>query len=638
VNRAVFAYIVIVLAPSAALAVFAFRVAESEHRLRLEDAAARVREEAEALGRRIEAALADAARRAEAESVPGFAVDGRWLGYTLEPDADAAEPPPNTDELRLFRLSLRGGESFEHAEKDPLRDFDAYAFYIPRIRNKSLRAQLELCAARSALAAGDKPLSCALLRHLVAGASGLSTDEGLPIDLVALSRLLETEPADAASLRAGGLERLREAAQGMATPLAGRFASVFASEDPGLQRVLEQRNALENEVRQHPEVLATVDAVLADGKLLLARPRGTSNGAASAVREVRLAPVSLPPLDAVGLTADLSAGLEPGRSPAPAALPGSRVVLRSIRAGESGSVVAALRVEDPHFDDKIAAANIQRNLQIGMLALLVLVTLGGGAALALSLARERRLVQLRARLLANVSHELKTPVTSIRMFSELLAEDGADAERTRRFGRLLTAESSRLSQLVENLLDSSRMGNSDVSLPIEPVDIAALLRRVAEAFELRAREKRVAFQVEGCEAAGFQGATGAVALVNTNAAAVERIALNLLDNALKYRRKDAPEIRLALSTVGDTVCVSVADNGIGIARRDRERIFDEFYRVRYDDYTVKGSGLGLSIARRLARKLGGDLTLESEENVGSIFVLSLPLQSLQQDVRTDPDR
>jgi signal transduction histidine kinase len=634
VNRAVFAYIVLVLAPSAALAVFAFRVAESEHRLRLEDAAARLREEAEALGRRIEAALADAARRAEAESVPGFAVDGRWLGYTLEPDAGAAEPPPNTDELRLFRLSLRGGESFEHAEKDPLRAFDAYAFYIPRIRNKSLRAQLELCAARSALAAGDKPLSCALLRDLVAGAAGLSTDEGLPIDLVALSCLLATEPADAASLRAGGLERLREAAQGMATPLIGRFARVFASEDPGLQRVLEQRNALENEVREHPEVLATVDAVLAGGKLLLARPRGTSQGAASAVREVRLAPVSLPPLDAAGLTTRL----EPGRSPAPAALPGSRVVLRSIRAGESGSVVAALRVEDPHFDDKIAAANIQRNLQIGMLALLVLVTLGGGAALALSLARERRLVQLRARLLANVSHELKTPVTSIRMFSELLAEDGADAERTRRFGRLLTAESSRLSQLVENLLDSSRMGNSDVSLPIEPVDIAALLRRVAEAFELRAREKRVAFQVEGCEAAGFQGATGAVALVNTNAAAVERIALNLLDNALKYRRKDAPEIRLALSTAGDAVCVSVADNGIGIARRDRERIFDEFYRVRYDDYTVKGSGLGLSIARRLARKLGGDLTLESDENVGSTFVLSLPLQLIRHDVRTDPYR
>lgn len=630
-NRAVFAYIVLVLAPSAALAVFAFRVAESDHRLRLEDAAARVREESEALSRRIEAALADAARRAEAESVPGFAVDGRWVGYTLEPDAGAAEPPPNTDELRLFRLSLRGGESFEHAEKDPLRAFDAYAFYIPRIRNKALRAQLELCAARSALAAGDKPLSCALLRDLVAGAAGLSTDEGLPIDLVALSCLLATEPADAASLRAGGLERLREAAQGMATPLIGRFARVFASEDPGLQRVLEQRNALENEVREHPEVLATVDAVLAGGKLLLARPRGTSQGAASAVREVRLAPVSLPPLDAAGLTTRL----EPGRSPAPAALPGSRVVLRSIRAGESGSVVAALLVEDPHFDDKIAAANIQRDLQIGMLALLVLVTLGGGAALALSLARERRLVQLRARLLANVSHELKTPVTSIRMFSELLAEDGADAERTRRFGRLLTAESSRLSQLVENLLDSSRLGRNDSALPIEPVDIAALLRRIAEAFELRAREKRIAFQVEGCEAASFQAGT---TLIDTNAAAVERIALNLLDNALKYRRKDAPEIRLALSTAGDAVRITVADNGIGIARRDRERVFDEFYRVRYNDYTVKGSGLGLSIARRLARKLGGDLTLESEENVGSTFVLSLPLQIEQLDARTDPHR
>jgi len=99
----------------------------------------------------------------------------------------------------------------------------------------------------------------------------------------------------------------------------------------------------------------------------------------------------------------------------------------------------------------------------------------------------------------------------------------------------------------------------------------------------------------------------------------------LLDNALKYRREEGPEIRLSLAREQGWAAISVEDNGRGIPRGDLERVFQEFYRVRYDDYAVKGSGLGLSISRRLAHKLGGDVTLAGREGQGSTFTLRLPL-------------
>jgi len=229
-------------------------------------------------------------------------------------------------------------------------------------------------------------------------------------------------------------------------------------------------------------------------------------------------------------------------------------------------------------------------------------------------ARERHLARLRARLLANVSHELKTPITSIRMFSEMLAEDPADSGRTRRFGDLLRAESLRLSGLIENLLDFSRLGRKEEKLTLEPVDLGGLLARVSEGFSFRAREKGVDFS--------FQ--SGTLPTLESNAPALERILSNLLDNAFKYRRPEGPRVRLQAEDLGERVRICVEDNGIGIPRRDREKVFEEFYRVRYDDYGVQGSGLGLSIARRLARKLGGEITVESREGAGSTFTLILP--------------
>jgi signal transduction histidine kinase len=213
------------------------------------------------------------------------------------------------------------------------------------------------------------------------------------------------------------------------------------------------------------------------------------------------------------------------------------------------------------------------------------------------------------------------------MFAEMLAQDPVSEEQVERFAGHLQAESTRLGHLVEELLDLSRLGRQEAELPREPVDVAPLLGRVAAGFAYRAREKEVAFRAAGLPDGPANGSS--VVLV-TNAAAVERIVENLLDNALKYRRREGPSITLTLERMGNRVRIAVADNGPGISRGDRERVFEEFYRVRYDDYGVKGSGLGLAIARRLARKLGGEVRLESREGEGSTFTLELPLEEVHE--------
>jgi signal transduction histidine kinase len=207
------------------------------------------------------------------------------------------------------------------------------------------------------------------------------------------------------------------------------------------------------------------------------------------------------------------------------------------------------------------------------------------------------------------------------MFSELLGKPGLEPAEARGFARHLRRETARLGQLLENLLDLSHPERGESRLPAEPIDVAALLEEVGESFALRAREAGVEFRIE---CAGGEGAEGEGLVLVTNGPALERIVLNLLDNALKYRRAKDSRVILRLAASAGSASVSVEDNGPGVPARDRERIFEDFYRGRFEDFGVKGAGLGLSIARKLARQLGGDVRLIACSENGSTFLLTLP--------------
>ena len=243
-----------------------------------------------------------------------------------------------------------------------------------------------------------------------------------------------------------------------------------------------------------------------------------------------------------------------------------------------------------------------------LFGLLLCSLVAGGAVLLRAARRERRDAMRKTEFVSNVSHELRTPLTSIRMYSELLAEDRiAGTERRRRALGTIAAESIRLSRLVNGVLDFSRLEQNRRKYDLEPVDLAALAREIAG---------------EAGRPAPAAGADPAPALADRDA--VRQIVLNLLDNAAKYAPGAPPEVETGVLADG-RAALRVLDRGPGVPPRAAKKIFERFYRA--DDATTSetgGNGLGLSISRRLARGMGGELSYRPRAGGGSVFELTLP--------------
>jgi signal transduction histidine kinase len=221
--------------------------------------------------------------------------------------------------------------------------------------------------------------------------------------------------------------------------------------------------------------------------------------------------------------------------------------------------------------------------------------------------------------LANVSHELKTPLTSIQGFAQAIL-DGAAAgpEAQQRSARVIYAEADRMRRLVEGLLDLARLDAGQAALAREPVDLGALLGSVAERLGLRAAEKQISLRQEIARLPGMVGDGDRLAQVFTN----------LLDNALKHTPPQGIVTLAAAPAPGDgMVEVTVTDTGPGIPAEDLARIFERFYQVDKSRKggAGRGAGLGLAISREIVAAHGGTLRAESVVGLGSKFVVRLPL-------------
>lgn len=231
----------------------------------------------------------------------------------------------------------------------------------------------------------------------------------------------------------------------------------------------------------------------------------------------------------------------------------------------------------------------------------------------------RRLESLRRDFVANASHELRTPVTSIRSAAETLASiPPGDAEASARFVGIVSRNAERLQQLVEDLLDLSRIEARELELASEPIE----LRRVAERVVALLGER-----------AARAGSKLVVALdVNApsprgDARALEQILVNLLDNAVKY----CPGATVTVRARGEDsrVFVEVADTGPGIASAHLDRLFERFYRVDPGrSRQLGGTGLGLAIVKHLAEAMGGSVSVTSELGRGTTFTVGLPRAEL----------
>ncbi|RKH34617.1 two-component sensor histidine kinase [Corallococcus sicarius] len=272
----------------------------------------------------------------------------------------------------------------------------------------------------------------------------------------------------------------------------------------------------------------------------------------------------------------------------------------------------------PTGEDPIASASTRNRAVYGVLLGLFYLTLTFGVVYTgRVLYREARLSRMKTDFVSLVSHELRTPLTSIRMFIETLALGRfKDPAQMQEVLDLLTRETERLSDLIERVLDWARIESGRKVYQREPLPVADVVDAAVAAFRAQRLGDDMELKVE---------VERALPPVEVDRVAVAGALLNLLQNAYKYSGPTNRKISLRAQRDGRHVNLSVEDNGVGIARKDRKRIFERFYRV--DNLLTRkteGSGLGLAISKRIVEAHGGRITVQSEPGQGSRFTLQLP--------------
>lgn len=283
---------------------------------------------------------------------------------------------------------------------------------------------------------------------------------------------------------------------------------------------------------------------------------------------------------------------------------------------------------DPPFQNWRAAVGL-KNTNLDQLArssflhslgasIIVLVVLLCGIALTIRATdREARLAQAKSNFVANVSHELKTPLSLLSLFSEILELGRVkNEEKKLEYYRIIRHESRRLNKMIDNILDFSKIEAGRKTYNFADGDMAEVIESVLSSYR---------YQINN---SGFEVQTNipnSLPPVLIDRDAMAQAVSNLLDNAIKYSREEK-QLSITAKTVRSDLSIEIADRGIGIPRAEQAKIFEKFYRVGNGlVHDVKGSGLGLSLVKHIIEAHKGTITVESDVGKGSRFTILLPL-------------
>lgn len=244
----------------------------------------------------------------------------------------------------------------------------------------------------------------------------------------------------------------------------------------------------------------------------------------------------------------------------------------------------------------------------------------GGGGLILLLAEDqtesRRVEEVRRDFVANISHELKTPVGALALLAETMEEAADDPEAVRRFAGRMRQEASRLTYLVQDLITLSRIQAAEPVPDPNPVELSAVVAEALDRCRMKANARGIELAVSCDEGLAVLGDDDLLVTALRN----------LLENAVAYSPEKTRVVVSATRDGADAAQITVADQGIGIPERDLERIFERFYRVDpARSRATGGTGLGLAIVKHVMAAHGGKVTVWSKEGVGSTFTLRLPV-------------
>jgi len=241
----------------------------------------------------------------------------------------------------------------------------------------------------------------------------------------------------------------------------------------------------------------------------------------------------------------------------------------------------------------------------------------GVIAVLQDITEQQKLDNMRKEFVANVSHELKTPITSIKSYSETLL-DGAleDREMAEKFLKVINSEADRMTRLVKDLLQLSRLDNNQMNWNFKEISFVDLVKDSVEKMQIEAKSKNHLMECF---------VIGEIPNIRADYDRIEQVMINLLSNAIKYS-PDGGKITVYIGKTHSEVYVKVSDNGIGIPKEDLPRLFERFYRVdKARSREMGGTGLGLAIAKEIIEAHGGTVSISSEYGKGTEVTVKLPV-------------
>jgi signal transduction histidine kinase len=282
-----------------------------------------------------------------------------------------------------------------------------------------------------------------------------------------------------------------------------------------------------------------------------------------------------------------------------------------------------LRITQPAFAEQERAAR-RENLIYGiLLAVIVVLILFGAALIARDISRESETTRLKSEFVHNVSHEFKTPLSMIRLYSETLEHKGdLTAEQKQEAYRIITKESERLSHMINNVLDLSRIEMGKKEFHFEKGDLPRLVSETVDSYRYHLEKKK--FTVHTDIATDLPE-------THFDREAMASVVINLLSNAMKFSTENK-QVTLRLFVENDRAVLQVRDKGTGILPGELDRIFERFYRAADKGASdTRGSGLGLPLVKHIVEAHGGEVRVESTPGEGSMFSVILPLADSAND-------
>lgn len=285
----------------------------------------------------------------------------------------------------------------------------------------------------------------------------------------------------------------------------------------------------------------------------------------------------------------------------------------------------------PHLQDILEVKEKNLTSYISIIIFSAISILGGSTFILTALAREWRQAKLKSEFASHLSHDLRRPLTSIRMFSEMLKNgDVPSEEKKNEYYNIISVESDKLTQLANNILDFSRIEQGRRKYNIQPEDITRVVTETVERFKVYTinETRDVTLNIDSVPAEDQQESgkgKNNYPIVNVDAGAVSQALMNLLTNADKYSPSEK-EVVVNVRNEGRQVVIDVVDLGDGIPQEEQKKIFQKFYRASRSDVSeIEGSGLGLALVKFTAEAHGGKVAVVSEVGKGSTFSIILPV-------------